>query len=123
MKVCMRRMYLCPGLLSLGQSRYSPQQQQSVGARTYTLRPISSSVPNPSGGPRTHDYAIRASGAQAVQVAPRLLGLKTPLTTTHEIIGEPGGWFWFCVMVVGISICAAHGVTLSIWGFVVPPLG
>ena len=59
-----------------GRGRYSAQQQQSGGARTYALQPISSSVPNPSASrPRMHDYAIRAGGpgAQAVQVPPGLL--------------------------------------------------
>jgi len=40
----------------------------------YTLQPISSSVPNPSGGQRMDDYAFRASGAaqQVAQAAPGL---------------------------------------------------
>ena len=59
------------GLVRTG--RYSTQQQQQQGTRTYALHPIPSSVPNPSAsGPRMHGYAIRASGAgaQAVQLAP-----------------------------------------------------
>jgi len=47
---------LPPHVLGYGSAergRYSAQQQQSGGARTYALQPISSSVPNPSAsGPR-----------------------------------------------------------------------
>ena len=79
------------GYGSVGRGRYSAQQQQQQGARTYALQPISSSVPNPSAsGPRMHDYAIRAggAGAQAVQVAPGLLGVRTPvMAASHAVIG------------------------------------
>jgi len=80
------------GYGSVGRGRYSAQQQQQgAGARTYALQPISSSVPNPSAsGPRMHDYAIRAgdAGAQAVQVAPGLLGVRTPvMAPSHAVIG------------------------------------
>ena len=79
------------GYGSAGRGRYSAQQQQSGGARTYALQPISSSVPNPSAsGPRMHDYAIRQGGpgAQAVQVPPGLLSVRTPMmATSHAVIG------------------------------------
>ena len=45
------------GYGSVGWGRYpAQQQQQGMGARTYALQPISSSVPNPSAsGPMMHD--------------------------------------------------------------------
>ena len=53
-----------PGYGLVGRGRYSAQQYQGPGAaRTYALQPISSSVSNPSSGPRMHDYAIRAGAA------------------------------------------------------------
>ena len=69
------------------------EQGVGVGARTFALQPISSSVPNPSGtgaGPGMHDYAICAGavGAQAVQVIPGLLGANAPvMMTSHAVIG------------------------------------
>ena len=53
-------------------------------------------MPNSSGaggaGPRMHNYVIRASGAgeQGVQVAPGLLGIRTPVKT-NTTIGGVGG--------------------------------
>jgi hypothetical protein len=42
------------GYGSVGRGRYSAQQQ-GVGARTYALQPISSTVPDPSAsGQKTH---------------------------------------------------------------------
>ena len=79
------------GYGSVGRGLYSAQQQQQQGARTYALQPISSSVPNPSASrPRMHDYAIRAGGVgpQAVQVAPGLLSVRTPvMAPSHAVIG------------------------------------
>jgi len=79
------------GYGSMQRGRYSAQQQ-GVGARTYTLQPTSSSVPNPSAcGPKMHDYVIRAggAGATAVQVVPGLLTMRTPLMATHAVVGRP----------------------------------
>ena len=108
------------GLVRTG--RYSTQQQQQQGARTYALHPISSSVPNPSAsGPRMHGYAIHASGAgaQAVQLAPGFLGVRTPvMATSLTFIGGSS---------VAASVLASASATLSvalgIWGVIVPPLG
>lgn len=79
---------------------------------------ILSSVPNPSGGaggagPRMDNYAIHASGTggQAVQVAPRLLGIKTSVmanTTTGGIGGAR------CAIIGGSAASASVSVPLSV---------
>ena len=101
------------GYGSVGRGRYSAQQQQQQGARTYALQPISSSVPNPSvSGPRMHDYAMRAgsAGAQAVQVALGLLGVRTPvMAASHTVIGGSS-------MAASVSASALLSVSRSVSG-------
>jgi hypothetical protein len=109
--ICTRIRRMCWGMV--GRGRYLAQQQQGAGAgagaRTYALHPISLSVLHPSASrPRMHDYAIRAggSGGQAVQVAPGLLDMKTPvMATSHAVIGGSS---------MGASTSASSSVPLSV---------
>jgi hypothetical protein len=75
------------GYASLGWGRYSAQQQ-GVDARTYALRPISSSVPNSSASRlRMHD-PCRWWGCGSCSGCPGLLTVRTPVIAAHAVIGK-----------------------------------
>jgi len=111
-----------PGPGALPVSGYGLAHYPGAGARTtktYALQPISSSVPNPSGaGPRMHDYSIRVGGggvgAQAVQVAPGLMGVRTPVMAPATVTTLGAGGADAHAIIGGSSVPASASMPVSV---------